>query len=459
VNERQPVTASDGDRYARAAGRVMARSAILQGTIADQQAGDAVAALGLLRVAVLAEALGRPQDALTIVHVAGTKGKGSTVAFLSAMLVAGGHRTGRYTSPHLAKLTERITIDEVDLDDATFADLTDRIIGAAEAIERDRPDLGGANALEILFVMALLAFREAGCRVAVIEVGIGGRLDTTNIVDPAVSIITTLDLEHTAILGDTLAQIAAEKAGIIKPGRPVVVAPQPDEAMTVIRAQAEALGSQLTQIEAPSGVSPIATSALRGEHQRLNAALALAALDVLADREPGLAVEPDQRRLGERRAWLPGRFEVVRPIVVRKALGGDTDLQAPLIVLDGAHTPRAAAALRSTLTGGAPPGGHSGEVIVCGFAADKDVRAFLVALGPSRILPVTAASPRAVQREQIARIAGDLGIVVLDGPATVGDGLRWLIGRQLAVRQIVVTGSFLVVAEARVALELTGYGE
>ncbi len=453
---------SDGDRYVMAAGRIMARSAIQQGTIADQQAGDVAAALGLRRVAALAEALGRPQNELTIIHVAGTKGKGSTVAFLSAMLVAGGHRTGRYTSPHLAKLTERIAIDEVDLDDATFADLADRVIGAAEAIERDQPDLGLVNALEILFVMALLAFREAGCRIAVIEVGIGGRLDATNIVDPAVSVITSLDLEHTAILGDTLAEIATEKAGIIKPGRPVVVAPQPGEAMAVIRNHAAELGSRLTVVEAPSSVSPVspvAPTALRGDHQRLNAALAGAALDALADAEPDLAVEPDQRRLGERRAWLPGRFEVVQPTVVRQALGGDAGREAPRIVLDGAHTPRAAAALRSTLRDYSTSEGDPGEVVVCGFAADKDARAFLVALRPSRLLPVTAVSLRAVPPERIAQIARDLGIAVLDGPATVDDGLRWLIQRQSDVRQIVVTGSFLVVAEARVVLELAGHRE
>ncbi len=459
MNERQPVTGSNGDRYAGAASSIMARSAIQQGAIADQLAGDEAAALGLRRVAVLAEALGRPQDGLTIVHVAGTKGKGSTVAFLSAMLVAGGHRTGRYTSPHLAKLTERITIDEVDLDDATFADLTDRVIAAAEGIESDRPDLGRANALEILFVIALLAFREARCRVAVIEVGIGGRLDTTNIVDPAVSIITTLDLEHTAILGDTLAGIAAEKAGIIKPGAPVIVAPQPEEALAVIRERAEALGSHLTQLDVPSDDYFVGVPGLQGEHQRLNAALALAALDALTAIDPLITVAPDQRRLGERRAWLPGRFEVVQPAFVRLALGGDADRQAPRIVLDGAHTPRAAAALRATLTGCATSGRNPGEVIVCGFAADKDARAFLVALRPSKILPVTAASPRAVQGERIARIAMGLGIVVLDGPAAVGDGLRWLIERHSAVRQIVVTGSFLVVAEARVALGLTGQRE
>ena len=450
---------SDGNRYVTAAGRVMARSAIQQGTIADQKAGDVAAALGLRRVAALAEEVGRPQNGLTIIHVAGTKGKGSTVAFLSAMLVAGGHRTGRYTSPHLAKLTERIAIDEVDLDDETFADLADRVIGAAEAIERDQPDLGLVNALEILFVMALLAFREANCRVAVIEVGIGGRLDTTNIVDPAVSVITSLDLEHTAILGDTLAEIATEKAGIIKPGRPVVVAPQTGEAMAVIRDRAAELGSRLTVVEASSSVSPVAPTALRGEHQRLNAALAGAAIDALADAEPDLAVEPDQRRLGERRAWLPGRFEVVQPTVVRQALGGDADREAPWIVLDGAHTPRAAAALRSTLTGYSTSEVDPGEVVVCGFAADKDARAFLVALRPSRLLPVTAVSLRAVPPERIAQIARDLGIAVLDGPATVDDGLRWLIQRQSGVRQIVVTGSFLVVAEARVVLELAGHRE
>ena len=451
--ERRSAEVDVADSYRGAAAKIMARSAILQGAIADQMAGDAAAALGLRRVAALADALGRPQETLRIVHVAGTKGKGSTVAFLSAMLVAAGHRTGRYTSPHLAKLTERIAIDGADLDDETFAHVANRVLTGAEHIERERPELGRVNALEILFVMALVAFREANCRVAVIEVGIGGRLDTTNILDPVVSVITTLDLEHTAILGDTLAEIASEKAGIIKPGRPVVAAPQPDEALVVIRAQADAVGSRLIVVGTLEDSLDDLELGLFGPHQALNARLAIAALVELAGTDAELLVDPDQRRAGLQRAWLPGRFEVVPARVVRAAFNVPRDRQVT-VVLDGAHTSRAAAALRLALDAAYPS--PSGPIAVCGFTSDKDVSAFLDALRPAMILPVMATSPRAVQVDQIAVIARELGIVVCEGATATAEALRWLAQSVDDTDLVVVTGSFMVVAEARAALGLDG---
>jgi dihydrofolate synthase/folylpolyglutamate synthase len=451
---------SDGNAdYAGAAARIMARSALAQGVLADQLAGDAAAEQGLRRTRALTDALGRPQDSLTIVHVAGTKGKGSTVAFISSILVAAGVRTGRLTSPHLARLTERITIDERDIDDETFVAITDLVLSRVETLERDRPELGRCNVLEVLFATALVAFREAGCRVAVIEVGIGGRLDTTNIVDPAVSVITTLDLEHTAILGDTLAEIAFEKAGIVKPGRPVIVAPQPAIALDVIRQRAAASGSRLLVIGNEEGTADERRIGLAGPHQRGNAALAVAALRELGSLDPGLTADSDAIRSGLARAWLPGRFEVVPPDAVRLLAGVDASGAVPVVVLDGAHTPRAAAALRETLD--TTVVSQSGALLaLCGFAADKDIRAFLGALRPDRVQPVAAASPRAVPTLAISGIAADLGIVVMEGPDTVGPALRRVVRDEAMTGEsplatVVVTGSFIVVAEARAALGLS----
>lgn len=448
-DESRPV--GDGD-YSEAARRIMARSALQQGAMADQLAGDAAAEAGLRRTRALTDALGRPQDELTIVHVAGTKGKGSTVAFISSILVAGGIRTGRLTSPHLEKLTERITVDERDIDDRAFAAVAGRVLAAAETLERDRPDLGPVNALELLFAMGLVAFRDAGCQVAVVEVGIGGRLDTTNIVRPAVSVITTLDLEHTAILGETLAAIAAEKAGIIKPGRPVVVAPQPEEALAVIREQATKLGSRLYLVDDGDGAVPGAVIGLAGPHQATNAALALAAVRELGAVDPRFAIPPDVARSAVSRTWLPGRFERVAPDAIARFAGSDTSRAHPAVVLDGAHTPKAASALRATLDAMVEP---TGEVVaVCGSATDKDVRGFLAALRPTRILPVVAASLRAIPAIRIAEIAAGLGIGVIDGPEAVADGLRWVLRSEARSGTVVVTGSFVVVAEARLALGL-----
>lgn len=448
---------AESDRYRAAVGRIMARSSVGQGTMADQLAGDAAAELGLRRTAALAGRLGRPQDDLTIVHVAGTKGKGSTVVFISSILVAGGHRTGRATSPHLASLTERITIDEWDIAEDVFADVADSVLDATEALERDRPELGEVNALEILFVMALVAFRDAGCRVAVIEVGIGGRLDTTNIVQPAVSVITTLDLEHTAILGDTLAAIASEKAGIIKAGRAVVVAPQPEEALAVIRARATTMGSPLTMVtESPRGKADMPIG-LGGDHQVTNANLARAAVQALAVADASLAVDGVAIRSGLRRAWLPGRFEIVPAEVIDRVASRThwSNADRPVVVLDGAHTPRAAASLRMSM--GSEHHRMSTTLTVCGFSSDKDVRAFLVALGPAVILPVSAISARAISVNEIVGFATELGIEVLPGPTVVGDAVLHLLRSNGSFRRMLVTGSFAVVAEARLALGLPSH--
>jgi len=198
------------------------------------------------RMFALLDHFGRPQEALTCIHVAGTKGKGSTAAFLASVLQAAGHATGLYLSPHVSSYNERITIDGSAAPPGLLTGIASRI--AAEIDGGVLEDLRGGfgpTTFELLTLLAFLCFREAGCREAVIEVGIGGRLDATNVITPAASVITPLDLEHTQLLGDTLTAIAREKAGIIKAGRPAFVGYQLPDARTVFAEAAAERGAPL----------------------------------------------------------------------------------------------------------------------------------------------------------------------------------------------------------------------
>lgn len=227
-------------------GRVRDRSVLERGFVSDPLWGDDAARLGLRRTAALLDRLGEPQRAYAIIHVAGSKGKGSTCAILAAILGAAGHRVGLATSPHLHTFRERIVVGGEMIGPGGFDVLAARVDRVAAEMERERPDQGRVTALELLLAMALSHFADTGCDVAVVETGIGGALDSTNVLDPAVSVIGPIELEHTAILGASLAKVAANKAGIIKPGVPVVVAAQPDEALAVIVARAAEVGSLLS---------------------------------------------------------------------------------------------------------------------------------------------------------------------------------------------------------------------
>ena len=441
-----------GRTYPEMASRIEDRSARSAGMIADQTAGEAAAVLGLRRTAALLERLHRPQDAMPIVHVAGSKGKGSISAMVAAILTAGGHRTGRATSPHLHRYTERIAVDGLDVDDDMFVSVAADVLAAADALERDEPALGLVNAYEALFAVALVVFQRTRCVAAVVEVGIGGRLDASNVVEPSVSVITTLDLEHTAILGPTLADIAREKAGIIKPGRPVVVAPQHATALDVIRRRAGAAGSQLTVISDEDVAAALVPGRLRGPHQRVNAAVASATVAALALGHPELQADRTAIASGMLEAQLPGRFERVDPAAL-SSLTGLSD-RLPVVVLDGAHTPLSAAALRETVAEEYGPDRRVTAVI--GLSSDKDARAILLALRPDLVVPVRPRSPRSVPAEHLAATAREEGMSVVPlGDGSVFGGLVAAV-RADSTTVIVVTGSFSVVAEARVALGIAG---
>ncbi|MDE3165535.1 MAG: bifunctional folylpolyglutamate synthase/dihydrofolate synthase, partial [Acidobacteriota bacterium] len=303
------------------------------------------AKLGLDRVALVLDALGRPQERTPFVHVAGTNGKGSTCAMIEAALRAAGRRTGLFTSPHLAEPTERIRIAGEQVSAREFAALFDRVHRAVEGLIAAGTLETHTTYFETVTAMALVAFAEAACEMVVLEVGLGGRLDATNVVRPRLCVITPVDFDHEAWLGRSLEAIAGEKAGILKPGVPAVMARQRPEAAAVIEARAAELGIPLARV-ADWRIEQVALSPtgsrflLRGErefaiecplagaHQVDNAATAAMALDRLglpaADIERGIAA-----------ARWPGRLERI--------------CERPEILVDGAHNPAGAAALAAHL--------------------------------------------------------------------------------------------------------------
>ena len=207
--------------YKRALEELWRRSSYERGLISDPFGDTVRAEQGLERMRKLLAALGDPHLNVPAVHIAGSKGKGSTGAFIASAATAAGHRVGFYTSPHLHRFPERLAVDGQPLADERFAAEAQDVATAARRLESSQPDLGQVTTFEMLTAMAFNAFSRCGCRLAVIEVGLGGRYDSTNVIEPIVSVITRIDLEHTAVLGPTYADIAWQKAGILRRGVPV----------------------------------------------------------------------------------------------------------------------------------------------------------------------------------------------------------------------------------------------
>ena len=290
---------NDHIAYQVALRRFHERSDYEKGTITNPfgRAGDE-GARGLARVRALLAELGDPQNRYDIVHIAGSKGKGSTCAFLSSILTTAGYRTGRYISPHLHTLRERIAVDDLPMSEVEFTASLNRVLQACEIVESRESELGRISAFEISTVMALDYFAELGCELAVIEVGLGGTWDATNVIDPDITVITLLDYEHTDILGDTLTEIAENKAGIIKTGRPVLTQRQAEEGMRVIENVATSQQAPLLVegeawmvngdwkaacFSTPIGeIGPVRLG-LSGNHQLHNAGLAVMSASLLAD--------------------------------------------------------------------------------------------------------------------------------------------------------------------------------
>jgi dihydrofolate synthase / folylpolyglutamate synthase len=382
------------------------------------------AKLGLERIRAVLEALGNPERAYRVVHVAGTNGKGSTCAMIEAGLRAAGVRTGLFTSPHLIEPTERIQIDGIPVSTADFERAFNIVHETAEKLDLDcHPTY-----FETVTAMAFWLFREKKIETAVIEVGLGGRLDSTNVVRPILTVITPIDFDHEAYLGHTIEAIASEKAGILKPGIPAVFAPQRPEAAKVLDARAAELHVPVTRaedfeirdlhIDARGSRFSGIVCPLGGEHQVENAiaaALALRALGVSTD--------------GIQDARWPGRIEHVSP--------------NPDIILDGAHNPAGARALARYLKRFY---GTRRIWLVYGAMRDKAIEEVAGILFPiaTELVLTAPGTPRALRPEALAEFAGRGHI-----EPTVDAAIDYARTHAADEDVIVITGSLFVVGEAR----------
>jgi dihydrofolate synthase / folylpolyglutamate synthase len=393
------------------------------------------AKLGLERITALLAALNNPQRDHRSVHVAGTNGKGSTCAMIDSAMRAEGLRTGLYTSPHLINPTERIRLNGREISETRFADLFAIVHGTAEGmVERGELD-AHPSYFETITAMAFLAFQDE-TDISVIEVGLGGRLDATNVIEPQLCVITPIAFDHEAYLGRTLSAIAGEKAGILKANVPVVVAEQPDEADAVIAARAKELNCNLirtSEIElADLRLSPYGSSffvndfsftcSLPGRHQVENARAAIAACEVL-----GISVSAIQA--GIARARWPGRLQVLS--------------HNPDFILDGAHNPAGAQALAAYMKEFCS---DRPIWLVYGTMRDKAIEEVTGQLFPlaSKLILTAPDFPRAIRPEALLEMTDHPNVITAAGvPAAIELAYQ-------APKEAVVffTGSLFVVAEA-----------
>jgi dihydrofolate synthase/folylpolyglutamate synthase len=416
----------------------------------------------LAHMRILCRALGNPQRSFPSVLIAGTNGKGSTAASLASILHASSHRVGLYTSPHLRRINERICCALQPIPDDAFAAAYERVNAAAVQLVAATALPHPPSFFETMTAMAFDYFASCNVEIAVLEVGMGGRLDATNIVEPVLSVITDIDLDHQKFLGNTLAEIAREKAGILRPGVPAVTLPQHPEANQVLGERVGQLGARLVSAArnvpslSPQSAALVQSSAvgtrfqlsvlgkqveivspLVGRHQLRNLALAITAAEELAAQ--GFHITPESIACGTRQTCWPGRFQ-------RFA----ATCQRPEIILDVAHNPAGAWALRAAL---ADQLGERPLVLLFGAMADKAVDQIAQILWPRMahvVLTRIAGNPRAATVADLAALAESLG-VPHSPSATVPEGLD--LGFAQAARigpesVLVIAGSIYVAGEA-----------
>ena len=432
----------------------------------------------LPRVRAFLAGLGDPHLAVPCVHVAGTKGKGSTVAMVASALRSAGFRTGLYTSPHLHTIRERIAVDGEPVTEEAFAGLVARLAPLVTEFNRGGPAsetsppsrlrrstpspftergqgvrYGPLTTFEMLTAMAFIHFRDSGCQLSVLEVGLGGRLDATNVVRPLVCGITNISFDHVELLGNTLAAIAGEKAAIIKPGVPAVSAPQEPEALEVIQRAARENRSALTlagrditwepgestlegqrfTLRSVRGEYPVWTPLL-GDFQMENAATALGLCEALMDQ--GVPVTSDAVLDGLAKVSWPARLEVLR--------------RGPLVVVDGAHNRHSMKRLVAEVRRRLP---HENVILVFGVTGGKDLDGMMDEMAgfPSRVVTCRSRHPKASDAVALASAAMGRGMAAEAAPDTASAVTKAL--AMAGPRDLVlVTGSLFVAAEAREAV-------
>ncbi|MFC1874877.1 bifunctional folylpolyglutamate synthase/dihydrofolate synthase [Chloroflexota bacterium] len=422
------------------------------------QPRDAVS-YDLRRMDELLAQLDNPHLKAESVHIAGTKGKGSIAAMIASALTAAGYKTGLYTSPHLIDIRERFRIDGGFISSAAIVGLVAKLKPEVAAVNR-KATYGKLTTFELLTALGFLYFALSGVDFQVVEAGLGGRLDATNVINAGVCVIASINLDHTEVLGDSLAEIATEKAGVIKPGSVVVGSPQPDEAARVIEAACLERGARLVRagrdvtweglgfdnsrqlLNVKGRLDSYRLSLpLLGRYQMENAAVAVAALEVLV--EKGFSVSRDSIISGLERVSWPGRFQI---------LG-----HSPLVVADGAHNPASARELKSSLEHyfkGCSDHSLKGKpfkpaVLVFGTSYDKDIAGIVPELYPffDRVIATRSRHPRSMAVTSVAGEFGRYGVTAQPMEA-VPEALS--LAQEMAGERgfVCITGSLFVVGEA-----------
>jgi dihydrofolate synthase / folylpolyglutamate synthase len=438
---------------------------------AEQSHAEIVAALtsrwpehrvapSLGRIRALTELLGDPQRAYPVIHLTGTNGKGSTAAMIESLLRADGLRTGRFTSPHVMSVTERITIDGQPISDERFDDLWREIEPYVALVDQQEIDGVHMTFFEIITAMAYAAFADAPVDVAVVEVGMGGAWDATNVADADVAVVTPIDLDHTHLLGRTIREITREKAGIIKPGAHAILAGQSVEAAEILLARCAEVGAlpqregvdfgvidrklavsgQLIRLSAADGPVDDIFLPLYGAHQAANAGQALAAVEAFLGLK---ALNPDVVREGFAQVHFPGRLELVR--------------RTPAVVLDAAHNPHGARAAAAAITEAFAFAPLIGVVAVMG---DKDARGILEVF-EEIMNQVVITQVASTSRGMPADVLGELAREIFGASrVTVVPRLDDAIDQAVALAEedvvgsagVLITGSVVAIGEARTLL-------
>ena len=412
------------------------------------------------RIRALTELLGDPQRVYPVIHLTGTNGKGSTAAMIESLLRADGLRTGRFTSPHVTSVTERIAIDGEPISDERFDDVWREIEPYVALIDQRQIDGVSMTFFEIITAMAYAAFADAPVDVAIVEVGLGGVWDATNVADADVAVVTPIDLDHTHLLGRTITEIAREKAGIIKPGAHAILAGQSLEAAQVLLARCAEVGAlpqregidfgvidrqlavagQLIRLSAADGPVDDIFLPLYGAHQAANAAQALAATEAFLGLK---ALHPDVVRQGFAQVRSPGRLELVR--------------RSPSVVLDAAHNPHGARAAAAAITEAFAFAPLIGVVAVM---ADKDARGILEVF-EEIMNQVVITQVASTSRGMPAEVLGELAEEIFGAPrVTVVPRLDDAIERAVALAEadgvgssgVLISGSVIAISEARTLL-------
>jgi len=415
------------------------------------------------RVQALCDLLGSPEKSCPVILIAGTNGKGSTALMIDSLLRSLGLRVGRYSSPHLVDLTERISIDGADISDETFDDLVEQVLPLVELVDAQLIDGVAMTFFEVMTALAYAAFADAPVDVAVVEVGLGGRWDATNIVEAQVAVVCPIDLDHTHLLGDTIAEIAAEKAGIIKAGSKAVLAAQHPDAARVLLARCQevgaevlregpefglidrqpAVGGQVIRVETAQGPLGDIVLPLFGAHMARNAALAVAATEAFLGGKP-MSAEVITDGLEEVKA--PARLEVVR--------------RSPTVVLDTCHNPHGA---RATIDGLTEAFDFNPLIGMVAMMADKDVAGVMGIFAEAMttvVCTTIASTSRALPAQALARLAGDVfgaeRVRTADDMAAAIDEAVRLADEAGPGAGVLIAGSVYAAGEARAMLVRSG---